>query len=78
MLTKMIKERKDKESIQDPSVYDHKDVLQYLLSIEDNIFTDAQIKDNILTMIIAGNYIHNHAHYLFDMYYLSTLEYNLT
>ncbi|XP_057531278.1 abscisic acid 8'-hydroxylase 1 isoform X2 [Amaranthus tricolor] len=54
MLTKMIKERKDKESIQDPSVYDHKDVLQYLLSIEDNIFTDAQIKDNILTMIIAG------------------------
>ncbi|CAO2836198.1 unnamed protein product [Amaranthus hypochondriacus] len=54
MLAKIIKERKDKESIQDPSIYDHKDVLQYLLSTDSNILTDAQIKDNILTMIIAG------------------------
>lgn len=63
-LEKMIKERKENlQQATNPLVDDHKDFLQHLLlarsykrcsSDQLPTLTDAQIKDNILTMIIAG------------------------
>lgn len=63
MLEKMIQERRTKPSAHIPFAHCHKDFLQYLLQARDRntcssdqkpTLTDAQIKDNILTMIIAG------------------------
>ena len=60
----MIQERRARHSTQIPYGHDNKDFLQYLLlgknrepcsSESEPSLTDAQIKDNILTMIIAGN-----------------------
>lgn len=65
MLGKIIQERRIKHSAQVPVVHHHQDFLQYLLlaldrescsSDQEPTLTDAHIKDNILTMIIAGNY----------------------
>ncbi|XP_021759946.1 abscisic acid 8'-hydroxylase 3-like [Chenopodium quinoa] len=63
LLEKMIQERRARHSTQIPYGHDNKDFLQYLLlgknrepcsSDSEPSLTDAQIKDNILTMIIAG------------------------
>ncbi|XP_010673152.1 abscisic acid 8'-hydroxylase 4 isoform X3 [Beta vulgaris subsp. vulgaris] len=63
MLGKIIQERRIKHSAQVPVVHHHQDFLQYLLlaldrescsSDQEPTLTDAHIKDNILTMIIAG------------------------